>query len=149
MVRLPPARHQAPDWFVFDPLSARDRALIAAIMATPKIVNAMHKAWRMTLASGLEHSFYIYRGRQGLYTGAIWTGSVDNKGQHSTNVRNGYEKLLNPDTAVAHYHTHPTYRPTDRFTDSRDLEAYKFANTLGIIQTHFGFFVGRTGHRAS
>ena len=87
MVRLPPARHQAPDWFVFDPLSARDRALIAAIMATRKLVNAMHKAWRMTLASGLEHSFYIYRGRQGLYTGAIWTGSVDDKGQHSTNVR--------------------------------------------------------------
>ena len=71
MAQLPPVPRGRTDLYIFDALSASDRALVREVMADRQLVELMHRAWRMTLASGLEHGFMIYRGKRGLYPGAV------------------------------------------------------------------------------
>ena len=143
MGQLPPVPRGRDDLYLFDPLSASDRALVREVMADRRIVDLMHRSWRMTLASGLEHSYMIYRGTKGLYPGALWTGT-----HTKTNRREFWEFRVSADRAVAHYHTHPGSEPTAAYSDWQDVQRYSISGTIGFLQTRYGFAVGRTEHRA-
>ena len=133
------------DLFVFDSLSSDDRLLAKRIMSDPKIVQVMRYAWRLTLANGREHSFFIYQTKLGqFYHVRVWKGDTDR-----TDPNERYEVYTIRDRAVAHYHSHPGTYSASQFTDWKDLQFGVFTNTLSFIQTRFGFLVGRTGHRAA
>ena len=129
------------DICVLDPLTASDRALAHTILANARIVAVMRRAWRDTIASGVEHDFFIYRGKNGFYAGPVAIGTAT-----AGPSLKWMETLGMRDQAVGNYHTHPSYNPKDGYTDQNDLNYNAKTHTLGFTQTHFGLLIGRTGH---
>ncbi len=75
----------------------------------------------MTLASRKEHSFLIFQSEGDFSAGHLWTGWTRPNGSAGTDTREWYEYLATAEPVVANYHTHPTLRPSDAYTDTWDL----------------------------
>lgn len=133
---------------VWDALGPADMLLVREIMTDNRIVGTVHHAWAMTLRDGLERSFWIVRKPpSGFATGHIWTGT-----NHNT-PRNAYaERLLlanSLEAVVANYHTHPGSEWVAAYPSEGDANYNRKSNTIGFLQSEFGFSYGRTTHRES
>jgi RHS repeat-associated protein len=121
----------------FSPLTSAEQEKLKAAMNTTIIVTAMRQAWRNTLATGNEYSFFIYFGYQGYYPGYIWPG-----GPNYSNTLMRTEYLSRKSDPIFNYHTHPGNYPASAYPSWQDLKFDFDTKTIGILQTRYGFTFG-------